>query len=269
MPSVPHGTHSAQRARHARTGPRILMSILAASTLLAFHSALATPPFVTDDAEPAENGHFEINVGATGTVRRDEHSGALPAAEINYGATDNLELNAKVGMSFMHPSGEKSHYGFGDTELGIKYRFITEDDEGIRPQVAFGPSVTLPTGNDHLGLGDGHSHVSLPLWVQKSFGDWTTYGGGGYVVNRHANERGYWFGGWALTRKINEHLELGGEVFYTGAATVADPSSLAFNLGGKYSFTEHDRLLFSAGRGITHVNATNQFSYYLGYQRDL
>ena len=30
------------------------------------------------------------------------------------------------------PSGE---YGYGDTELGFKYRFIQEDDKGARPQV--------------------------------------------------------------------------------------------------------------------------------------
>ncbi|WP_341315460.1 transporter [Paraburkholderia sp. IMGN_8] len=245
------------------------MTILAASTLLASHSAFATLPFVTDDAEPIERGHFEINTGATGTVRQGEYSGALPAVEINYGATDNLEASLNLGMSFMHASGEKFHYGFGDMELSVKYRFITEDDKGIRPQVAFSPGAIIPTGNDRLGLGDGHSRVLLPLWVQKTIGNWTTFGGGGYVVNRHANEKGYWIAGWAAVRKINEQLELGGELFYTGAATVADPSSLAFNLGGQYSFTDHDRLLFSVGCGLTHVKQTNQFSYYLGYQRDL
>ncbi|WP_165848063.1 transporter [Paraburkholderia lacunae] len=266
MSSFPRRTPT---ARLARTGPRIVATILSAGTLLACHSALATLPFVTDDAEPVEKGHFEINAGATGTVRQDEHSGALPAVEINYGATENLEVSANLGMSFMHLSGEKLHYGFSDMELGVKYRFITEDDKGIRPQVAFSPSVTLPTGNDHLGLGDGHSHVLLPLWVQKTIGDWTTFGGGGYVVNRHGNEKGYWIAGWAAVRKINEQLELGGEVFYTSAATAADPSSLAFNLGGQYNLTDRDRLLFSVGRGLTNVKQTNQFSYYLGYQRDL
>jgi hypothetical protein len=269
MPSMPRLVLTPPLGRRPRKCPQIVMTILAASTLLTCHSAFANPPFVTDDAEPVEKGHFEIDAGATGTIRRDEHSGSLPAVEVNYGVTDNLEASVHLGMSFMHPSGEKFHYGFGDAELAVKYRFITEDDKGIRPQVAFSPGVTLATGNDRLGLGDGHSHVLLPLWVQKTIGDWTTFGGGGYVINRHRNEKGYWIAGWAAVRKINEQLELGGEVFYSGAANSADPSSLSFNLGGKYSLTDHDRLLFSVGRGITHVNQTNQFSYYLGYQRDL
>ena len=257
------------RARRKRTCQHIAMALLASSILLQCQSAFANPPFVTDDAEPVEKGHFEIDAGASGTVRQGEHSGSLPSLEVNYGVAENLEVNANLGMSFMHASGEPFHYGFGDAELGVKYRFITEDEGGIRPQVAFAPALTLATGNDRLGLGDGHNHVTFPLWIEKSIGDWTTFGGGGYVVNRHGNEKGYWIAGWAAVRKINEHLELGGELFYSGAANSADPSTVSFNLGGKYSFTEHDHLLFSAGRGITHANQTNQFSYYVGYQRDL
>jgi hypothetical protein len=111
--------------------------------------------------------------------------------------------------------------------------------------------------------------VLLPLWMQKTIGDWTTFGGGGYVVNRHGGQKGYWTAGWAALHKLGNKLQLGGEVFYMGAASVDDPSAVGFNLGGNYGLTEHDRLLFSFGRGITHVSDTNRFSYYVGYQRDL
>ncbi|TCG06486.1 hypothetical protein BZM27_26080 [Paraburkholderia steynii] len=266
---MPHTTFAPRPLRRKRECPHAVLAALAATTLLCCHGAFANPPFVTDDAEPVEKGHFEIDAGATGTIRQAEHSGSLPSLEVNYGVVDNLEASVNLGMSFMHSDGEKFHYGFGDAELGVKYRFITEDENGIRPQAAFAPSVTFATGNDRLGLGDGHDHVYLPLWIQKSIGDWTTFGGGGYVVNRHANEKGYWLAGWAVVRKVNERLELGGEVYYAGAAISAAPSTVSFDLGGKYSFTEHDRLVISFGRGITHVNETNQFSYYVGYQRDL
>ncbi|MBC8729904.1 hypothetical protein [Paraburkholderia sp. UCT2] len=266
MSSTRHPESAAYRAPyHAR----FVKAALAFGACLVCHGALAGPPFVTDDPEPVERGHFEIDAAASGTVRAGSHSGTLPGLEINYGLVENLQITATVGMAFMHETGDRTHYGFGDTELGAKYRFITEDEAGWRPQVAFAPSVTLPSGNDHLSLGDGHAHVLLPLWAQKTIGNWTTFGGGGYVVNRHAGQKGYWTGGWAVLRKFGERLQLGGEVFYTGAATRDDPSAIGFNLGGTYGLTEHDRILFSAGRGLTHVSDTNRFSYYVGYQLDL
>lgn len=256
-------------ARRAPRRARIIHAMLAVAACAASHGALAGAPFVTDDPEPVERGHVQIDAAATGTVREGNHGGVLPGVEINYGWRDDLQLSAKVGMAFLHERGDGTHFGFADTELGAKYRFMTEDEAGWRPQVAFAPGITLPTGNDRLGLGNGHAQVLLPLWAQKSIGDWTTFGGGGYVVNRHAGQNGFWTAGWAVTRKFGEKLELGGEVFYTGAASTGDPSAVGFNVGGSYGLTERDRILFSAGRGITHVNDTNRFSYYVGYQRDL
>ncbi|SIT47811.1 conserved exported hypothetical protein [Paraburkholderia piptadeniae] len=246
----------------------LISAALLCSTLLACGDAFAGPPFVTDDPEPVEYHHFEINVDAEGTVRRDRADGALPAVEINYGLANDLQISVKSALAFSHKAGEAHHYGIGDTEIGLKYRFITEAEEGIRPQIAFAPSVVFPTGNEIRGLGDGHTRILLPLWAQKSFGPWTTFGGGGYVLNRDSGGKNYWLAGWAVTRQITEKLQLGGEFFYTGSASADEPSSLGFNIGGSYGLGKSDRILFSAGRGLTNVNRTNQFSYYAGYQVD-
>ena len=40
----------------------------------------------------------------------------------------------------------------------------------------------LPTGSATKGLGVGKTWYKVPLWAQKSFGPWTTYGGGGETV---------------------------------------------------------------------------------------
>ncbi|CAL8481321.1 transporter [Caballeronia sp. S22] len=248
---------------------RLASALLAVGACLFSHICFAGPPFVTDDPEPVEKGHVQIDVAALGTVRQGSDGATLPGVEVNYGLFDNVEIGVKLGMAYAHEVGQPGHYGFGDSELGAKYRFITEDEKSWRPQVAFSPGIALPTGNDRLGLGDGHATLLLPIWMQKSIGEWTTFGGGGYVLNRHAGQKGYWTAGWAVTRKFGEKLELGGEVFYTGAASTDDPSAFGFNVGGSYGLTESDRILFSVGRGITHVNDTNRFSYYIGYQRDL
>jgi hypothetical protein len=112
--------------------------------------------------------------------------------------------------------------------------------------------------------------------VQKDFGKWTTYGGGGYGINPGPGNRDYWLFGWQLERQITDHLILGAELFHQTAFTAGEPGSVGFplgnkattgfNLGGKYDFSKNLHLLFSAGRGVQNATGSNQFSYYLGFQ---
>ncbi len=171
-------------------------------------------------------------------------------------------------VAFDSPAGGPTVFGKGDTELGFKYRLIEQDKNGARPSVGIFPLVEVPTGNQERGLGAGHPSVFLPVWIQKDFGEWTTYGGGGYWFNKNDNfgDKDYWFAGWLLQRKITDKLTLGGEIFYQTADTIDGVDSAGFNIGGQYDFDEHNHLLFSAGRGFLHAQETNLYSWYLGWQ---
>ena len=74
--------------------------------------------------------------------------------------------------------------------------------------MAFYPAVLVPIGNQNLGFSSGHVQYFLPIWLQKDFGLWTVYGGGGYWINPGAGNKNYWFTGVAVWRKITEQLEL-------------------------------------------------------------
>jgi hypothetical protein len=228
-------------------------------------SALAGPPFRTDDPEPVEYQHWEVYAFSAATHARGDTAGTSAGVEVNYGAAPNLQLHLVAPLAFDKPTGSGRREGYGDTELGVKYRFIPEDDAGWRPQVGVFPLVEVPTGDADRGLGTGHVHEFLPVWLQKSFGDWTTYGGGGYWINPGAGNQNYWFAGWLLQRKVTEQLTLGGEVFHQTADTVGGRDGTGFNLGGIYDISENHHILFSAGQGIQNSD-TNQFSYYLAYQ---
>ncbi len=230
--------------------------------------AIAGPPYRTDDPEPVDFQHWEFYTFSQGTHVSGDTSGALPAIEFNYGLIPNGQLHIVAPTAFDHPAGGQTLFGYGDTELGFKYRFIEEDKNGARPQVGIFPMLELPTGSQSRGLGAGHVRLFLPVWVQKSFGEWTTYGGGGYWINQsdRLGDKDYWFFGWLLQRKITDKLTLGGEIFYQTADTVDGKDSTGFNLGGSYDFDEHNHLLFSAGTGIQNASATNLYSWYLGYQ---
>jgi len=229
-------------------------------------SAVAGPPFRTDDPEPVEYQHWEIYAFSAATQVQGDTAGILPGVEINYGAAPNLQLHIIAPLAFDKSSGSGMQYGYGDTEFGIKYHFIQEDEEGWRPQVGVFPLIEAPTGDPGRNLGAGHAREFLPLWLQKSFGDWTTYGGGGYWFNPGTGNKNYWFFGWLFQRKVTDQLTLGGELFHQTADTVGGLDSTGFNLGGIYDVTENYHLLFSAGRGIQNVSSTNAFSYYLALQ---
>ena len=110
--------------------------------------------------------------------------------EVNYGAISNLQLHLIAPPEFSAPSGAATHYGYGDTELGVKYRFVQETT--YCPQIGVFPLLEAPTGDEKTGLGTGHLQAFLPVWLQKSFGQWLTYGGGGYWINPGTGNRDWW-----------------------------------------------------------------------------
>ena len=65
--------------------------------------------------------------------------------------------------------------------------------------------VDEPDREQVSGLGAGDARLYLPVWIQKSFGDWTTYGGG-YWINhgRGMMDQDYWFFGWLLQKQVTK-----------------------------------------------------------------
>ena len=188
-----------------------MVSIL--TTLGAALPAWAGPPFRTDDPEPVEYQHWEVYAFSTATDAKGDTAGILPGVEINYGAAPDLQLHVIAPVAFDAPGAGATQFGYGDTELGVKYRFIQEDENGWHPQIGVFPLLEVPTGDAEKGLGTGHAHEFLPIWLQKSWSDWTTYGGGGYWINPGGGNKNYWFAGWLLQRQVTKQLALGGELF--------------------------------------------------------
>lgn len=238
--------------------------LFASAMLIASGLVVAGPPFLTDDPEPVEYQHHELYISSQQLRTQDGNSGTLPHVEYNYGAAPDLQLHIIVPYAFNSPAHGQRESGLGDIELGVKYRFIQEGDN--RPMVGIFPLVETHTGDNNKGLGNGFTQVFLPVWMQKRWGDWQSYGGGGYWINNAPNSKNHWFFGWQLQKDLSEHLTLGGEIYHSTEQVQGVGSSSGFNLGGNYNLDEHNHLLFSAGRGLSNVNMTNQFSSYVGYQ---
>jgi len=220
--------------------------------------AIAGPPYQTDDPEPADLGHFEIYAFSDGVRTRADTAGQS-GLDINYGAAEDLQLTAVLPLGFDDPHDEPSAVGLSDIELGAKYRFLHQDDEGW--DVSFFPQADLPT-RSHAVLGEDHASFFLPLWVQKDWGDWSTFGGGGYDVDSGDGARDFWFMGWALTYQLTKALNVGAEIYHSTPATIGGRPSTGLGLGADYDLNEHYHLLASFGPGIQNAAETDSYSWY-------
>ena len=218
------------------------------------------PPFFTDDPVPVDLHNWEFYLASQHFVTSAALSGTLPHAEVNYGAVPNVQLHLILPMAYAKAKGEPFQYGPGDIELGVKFRFVGET--GSRPQIGTFPHIELPVGSPSRGLGNGRVQVFLPLWLQKSWGPWTTYGGGGYWINPGPAKKGYWMYGWEAQRDLSKSLTVGAEITGHSPAAVGEPGETGVNLGALLTVGKGQILMASGGRD---VHGPNHFFAYIAY----
>jgi hypothetical protein len=219
----------------------------------------AGPPFMTDDPETVDLNHWEFYVFGQADRTSDDDAVSGPAVELNYGILPNIQLHLIAPQANLSTSSAGWTSGYGDTELGIKYRFVQETD--TLPQVGIFPMAELATGNSSHGLGNGRTWYRLPVWIQKSWGPWTTYGGGGAALNSAPGQRNSGFAGWLVQRDVGKYLTLGTELFWQGSDPTDGRSVVDANFGGYVKFTDDFNLLFSLGHS---VSGSRNTVWYLG-----
>lgn len=224
-------------------------------------SLIAGPPFQTDDPDPVPYKNYEFYTFSSAGSTHLETDTLGPATEVNWGAIPNVQLHLIVPAGAAFPSDGPAAFGIGDIETGIKYRFIQETKH--RPMVGTFTMLEMPTGNADRGLGVGRLWARIPIWIQKSFDPWTTYGGGGMVINHAPGARDYPFSGWLLQRDFGKKWTLGGEIFYHGPegnGTPSPRSATMVDFGGYYYFRNPGfQLLFACGHSV--AGQTENYAY--------
>lgn len=223
-------------------------------------SASAGPPFRTDDPQPVDYLHWEFYIASEQQFTRQETDATSPHFEVNYGVISNAQLHIVAPFGYVR-STEGTHYGYSDTELGIKYRII-EEAESV-PQIGFFPLIEIPTGNENNQLGNGKIQAYLPLWIQKSWGKLTSYGGGGVWYNPGPNRKNWAFTGWEIQYDFSELITLGSEIYYQTSGTQDSGSNAGFSFGGFVNLSEQHHILFSLGHSLSGETTTTG---YVGYQ---
>jgi hypothetical protein len=223
--------------------------------------SIAGPPFLTDDPQPVDLGHLELYVFSMGQHVLGSSTGFGPAVEFNYGILPDTQFHIILPYAYNQSQEVPTQGGLGDTEIGIKYRFVHETDS--LPQVGIFPFVEVPTGSFDKGLGSGHTRIYLPVWAQKSWGPWTTYGGYGWWRNPGDGNRDWNYAGWLLQRDFGDKLTFGVEAYHNTAMMIGGQAATGFNAGGQVNLSEKHHLLFSLGRN---VSGERQSIFYVGYQ---
>lgn len=228
--------------------------------------AFAGPPFVNNGAATLDPMHFEINISTQYTKVNGAGAAAIPSVEVNYGITDKLRIVIQTQIELVHVDGVGTNIGLGDTQMGVKYRFVDADVGGWRPGVAFAPVLLVPSGSEQRGLGSGHVQVFLPIWLSKEFNEWTVFGGSGYNINPGPNRLNWWFTGLGVTRDLSTEWTVGAEIFHTTPTVRGNKDSTAFNVGAIYNISDVHHIMASIGRNLTNARENNELSVYLGYQ---
>ncbi len=244
----------------ARRGQKLGWLVLSWLVLFPLE-AWAGPPFLTDDPQTVEFQHWELYVASTDFKTAGGWVGDGPHVEINYGVVPNVQLHIIAPVAYNSPSTGSAHYGYGDTELGVKFRFIQETKS--IPMVGIFPLLEVPTGSTREGLGTGRVHALLPVWLQKTWGPWTAYGGGGYGINPGVGLQNYGFVGGILQNQVAKPVLIGVEVYHQTALEIGGRDDTAFNVGTVIDLSDAHHLLFSAGRSI---NGPTNFQCYAAYQ---
>ena len=132
------------------------LPLLAALAVLSVPLAAgAEQPLVSDDAGVLGKGHGQLELGMT---RQPAGAQRTWETTLTYGLTDQTD----VYVDTLYTNGGDSGSGWGDTELGLKWRLAQYGPVSLMLK----PGLMLPTGDRQRGLGTGRTGAGATLVVQ-------------------------------------------------------------------------------------------------------
>jgi Putative MetA-pathway of phenol degradation len=232
----------------------------------------AQMPFYTDDPAVTDRRilHFEFfnEYDALQSSQYPNLNQNTANFKFNYGLPHNLEADIDAPyLSIYRSKGQQSSAGFGDVDMGIKWRFHQTAAGSHIPTLGASLYIEFPTGNVRQQLGSGLHDYWLNFIAQEPFTDKTRMTANlGYLFAGNTSTgvigvqttRGHVVtGGLSLLHDFTPNLTLGAEAyggfgdtkglgkdqlqFLTGGSyQLRDGLSVTFAvLGGKYEASPH------------------------------
>ena len=231
--------------------PRVASGLIA---LLIPLSTFAVVPLVTDDADPVDFGHLQLNSGLqfsrTASTKLYDYS-----VSPDFGITTHGEFGVMFGYQWQNEDGNDDD-GISDLILETKWRLIGTATNLFKLSARF--DLKLPTAPERHGLGTGEPDADVFLIATRNWGntylDWNI----GYtaVDAAHSNfNDDRWFFGQAVRRQLNDRWTLIGDAYVTfSQGKTGAPANFNFEGGAQFNLCENFLLSVLAGSAVGHNN---------------
>ena len=160
------------------------------SMMLCSVPAFAEAPLITDDTGTQGKGKYQLELDYGAGLPQ-----VLPGHEIvatlTYGVVDNVDVS--IGLPYdwhtatqngLDPAAQK---GISDVLVEVKWRFFESKPLGL--SVALKPGLTLPSGSEEKGFGDGRMSEGMMLLATEEWTHGALHCNVGYFHNAYNIEK--------------------------------------------------------------------------------
>lgn len=223
------------------------------------------PPMITDCPGTPGRHVTEINVSYTTQRKGSSFADTTPSVIVGYGITDAFQAFVVSSWSTTNQALNGNAQGFGDTDLGLKYRFIDKGDGKL--QVSTAPQFFFNTSHRSVdtGLVSRDSSLYMPLQACCSWGPIDLDMEVAYHVHRDANNQVH--SGFCIGHQFPGNVELDAEV--NGIYDLRDHTWTRFvNVGTRLRLSKGVGLLGSVGQQLGHFDGSKPWIAFVGLQFD-
>ncbi len=239
--------------------------ILSTAFVLLFSSAgaaFAAHPLITDDTGTQGKGKSQFEfIAEYGHDKEDgvtTNSILFPTVPVlSYGVADAIDI--AIGVPYENIETRQDGVttrkkGISDASVQLKWRFFEKDGLSF----AVKPGVTLPTGDENKGLGNGKASYSTFVIMTKEATPWAFHFNFGYIRNEYklqadedANRKNIWHVSLASQVEVIKNLKTVANIGMERNRDKTSNINPAFILGGLiYSVNKNIDLDFGIKGGL-------------------
>jgi hypothetical protein len=227
-----------------RIGMGVKILTVACAVLFALAgTTYAAHPLITDDTGTQGKGKGQLEI--IGEYGHDKEDGvttkSLEAPTIpflSYGITDIMDL--VLGLPYQRVKTEEGGAsstvrGISDASIELKWRFYEKDGLSF----AVKPGLSLPTGDENKGLGNGKASYHAFLITTKDMAPWAFHFNVGYIRNEYklqadedVNRKDLWHVSLASQVEVAKDLKAVANIGMERNPDKTSDTNPAFMLGG-------------------------------------